>query len=44
MSLLVLIARTPGTAAYMVRKPGETVEVHESARWREMAEPMEAGR
>ena len=39
-----LIARTPGTAAYMVRKPGETVEVYESARWREMAEPVEAGR
>ena len=39
---LELIAATPGTAAYIVRKPGERVETRESARWRELAGPPAA--
>lgn len=32
-----LIEATPGTAAYVVRRPGEKVEAVESARWGELA-------
>ena len=34
---LALINETPGTAVYIVRKPGERVEIHESPRWQELA-------
>jgi thiamine biosynthesis lipoprotein len=36
---LELIAATPGTAAYIVRKPGDRVESSESPRWKELAGP-----
>ena len=33
---LKLVEETPGTAAHVVRKPGEKIEFLESARWREV--------
>jgi thiamine biosynthesis lipoprotein len=38
---LELIAATPGTAAYIVRRPSDRVEVYESPRWKELAGPVE---
>jgi thiamine biosynthesis lipoprotein len=34
---LKLIQETPGTAVYIVRKPGERVETHESPGWKELS-------
>jgi thiamine biosynthesis lipoprotein len=36
---LALIEQSPGTAVYIVRKPGDRIEVYESKRWRQLAEP-----
>jgi thiamine biosynthesis lipoprotein len=38
---LELIAATPGTAAYIVRRPSDRVEIYESPRWKELAGPVE---
>ena len=33
---LKLVEETPGSAAHLVRKPGEKIEFLESARWRDV--------